>query len=128
MNSSKAFFIQLLILTILMAAGLFFLNRLPVVAPHALLSWLSLAFFTVLSALMFFAGRSSASSPSKQAFTNTVLGFTMAKMFICALIVVAYHNLAQPTSKLFLLPFFSTYVVYTAFETYWMMKLARTSA
>lgn len=126
--TSKDFFLQLSILSVLAAVGLFLINRLPQVQPHAVLSWLSLLFFMVLSALVFFSGRRSAANANKNAFTNTVLGFTMAKMLACAVIVVAYHKIVQPESKWFLLPFFVTYLVFTAFETYWMMKLARTSA
>jgi len=125
---SKGFFIQLAILSVLTAAGLFLINRLPQVKPHAMLSWLSLLFFIALSAFIFFSGKRSAVNANKNAFTNTVLGFTMTKMLICAIIVVAYHKIVQPESKWFLLPFFVTYLVFTAFETYWMMKLARTSA
>ncbi len=126
--TSKNFLIQLTILAALVVVCLFFMNRLPQVQPHAMLSWLSLVFFIALSALMYFSGKKSASSANKNAFTNTVLGFTMVKMLLCAAIVLVYYNLFQPESRWFLLPFFSTYLVFTAFETYWMMKLARSGA
>lgn len=126
--TSKGFFVQLAIISALVAAGLFFIIRLPQVQPHAMLSWLSLLFFMALSAVIFFSGRRSAENANKNVFTNTVLGFTMTKMLVCATIVVAYHKIVQPESKWFLLPFFVTYLIFTIFETYWMMKLARTSA
>lgn len=126
--TSKGFFLQLAILSTVSAAGIMLINRLPLVQPHSLLSWMSLLFFIALSAFIFFSAKRSAANANKNAFTNTVLGFTMTKMLICATIVVAYHKIAQPASKWFLLPFFATYLIFTAFETYWMMKLARTSA
>ncbi|MDZ4679993.1 MAG: hypothetical protein SGI94_06095 [Saprospiraceae bacterium] len=126
--TSKGFFLQLAILSALAAAGLFLINRMPQVRPHAMLSWLGLLFFIALSAFIFLSGRRSAANANKNAFTNTVLGFTMTKMLACAIIIVAYHKIMQPESKWFLLPFFVSYLVFTVFETYWMMKLARTSA
>jgi len=126
--SNKNFFIQLTLLSALAAAGLFFANTLPEVEPYANWSWFSLLFFATFSALIYFSVRRSATNPNKNTFTNAVLGMTMGKMLLCAIVVLAYHKIAQPESKWFLLPFFSAYVIFTAFETYLMMKLARVNA
>jgi len=123
---AKLFYIQLLILSLLVGIGLFFLNRVPQLETHALLSWLSLAFFVSLSILMYYSGKRGAQSENKNDFTNVVLGFTIGKMFIAILVIYAYIQLTQPAGKLFILPFFGIYLIFTAFETYFMMKLGKT--
>ena len=75
---------------------------------------------------MFFTGRSSAQSDNKNTFTSTVLGFTAGKMLLAIMIVFAYIKLAEPADRFFVIPFFAVYFIFTAFETYFMMKLGRT--
>lgn len=122
---AKHFYIQLLILSAAVALGLYFLNRLPQLQAHAPLSWISLAGFIGLSTLMFYTGKRSAKSENKNDFTNVVLGFTIGKMFMAILVIYAYLQLAQPQGKVFILPFFGIYLIFTAFETFFMMKLGK---
>lgn len=122
---AKHFFIQLAILSIGVGLALYFLNRLPQLQTHAPLSWISLAGFIGLSMLMFYTGRRSARSENKNDFTNVVLGFTIGKMFMAILVIYAYMQLAQPEGKVFILPFFGIYLTYTAYETFFMMKLGK---
>ncbi|MCB0578256.1 MAG: hypothetical protein KDD10_02955 [Phaeodactylibacter sp.] len=124
----RSFFIQLGLLSLGAAILLFFLNRLPQLQAYSTLSWISLAAFVGLSILMYLAGRRAAESDNKNDFTNAVLGFTAGKMFLAILVLLGYSQLAQPPDKLFIIPFFSVYLIYTIFETYFMMKLGRMSA
>ncbi|MCO6488839.1 MAG: hypothetical protein J5I98_10495 [Phaeodactylibacter sp.] len=124
----RSFFIQLGLLSLGAAILLFFLNRLPQLQAYSTLSWISLAAFVGLSILMYLAGRRAAESDNKNDFTNAVLGFTAGKMFLAILVLLGYSQLAQPPDKLFIIPFFAVYLIYTIFETYFMMKLGRMSA
>ena len=121
----KTFFPQLLVLSVVVATILFFLNRMPQLQNDAPLSWLSLFLFILLSILMYYIGKRSSTSENKNDFTNAVLGFTVWKMFLAILVIFRYSQLAQPADKLFIIPFFSIYLIYTIFETYFMMKLGR---
>ncbi|MCB0633215.1 MAG: hypothetical protein KDD15_25925, partial [Lewinella sp.] len=105
---------------------LFFLNRMPQLQNDAPLSWLSLFLFILLSILMYYVGKRSSMSENKNDFTNVVLGFTIGKMFLSIMIIYAYFSLMQPEGKWFIIPFFIVYFMYTAFETYFMMKLGKT--
>ncbi|PHN07087.1 hypothetical protein [Flavilitoribacter nigricans] len=122
---AKHFFIQLLILSVAVAAGLYFLNQLPQLQAHASLSWISLVGFIGLSVLMYYAGKRGARSENKNDFTNVVLGFTIGKMFMAIMVIYAYLQLAKPEGKAFILPFFGIYLIFTAFETFFMMKLGK---
>ena len=74
---------------------------------------------------MFILGGVTAKSTNKSLFTGVVLGFTFGKIFLSLFVVIGYYELTQPTSKIFLLPFFIVYLVFTIFETYLMMQIGQ---
>ena len=61
-------------------------------------------------------------SKNKNAFTSVILMTTMAKMFLAILIIVIYVKVFEPDSRMFVFPFLGIYLIYTIFETYFMMK------
>lgn len=126
--SQRSFFIQLGGLSLVTAILLYFLNRQPQLQAYSALSWISLGAFVSLSVLMYLAGYRAAMSENKNDFTNAILGFTVAKMFLAILVLIGYTQLARPQDKLFIIPFFGIYLIYTIFETYFMMKLGRMNA
>ena len=126
--SQRSFFIQLSVLSLSTAILLFFLNRIPQLQAYSALSWISLAAFVALCILMYLAGHRAAMSDNKNDFSNAVLGFTAGKMFLAIFVIFGYIQLAQPPDKLFIIPFFAIYLIYTIFETYFMMKLGRMNA
>ena len=123
--SRPTFFLQLLGLSLLTAAGIYFVNQTPVMQGHAPLAWTALAFFVLFCTLMYFSAYRAALSNNKHDFTNTFLGFTVGKMFMAVIIVYTYLQLVKPTEKLFILPFFGIYLIYTIFEGYFMSKLGK---
>ena len=128
-NSKKmlpsTFFRQLLLISIGTAFVLFLLHQFTPIGAFSDFSWISLTFFILLTLAMYGVGYFTAQSTSTTAFTGTILGFTFAKMALSLVVVVAYHKLAQPTSKIFVIPFFIVYLIYTAFETYFMSLLGK---
>jgi hypothetical protein len=121
----STFYIQLAIVTIISAGLVYMLNQFEETQPYSSLGWISLALFFFLSLLMYVFGYQSAMSKNKHAFTNTVVGFTAGKMFLSAMIIVLYNSLMEPPTKWFILPFFMIYLIYTIFETYFMMRLGK---
>ena len=79
----------------------------------------------LLTLAMFLAGSVTATSSNKSLFTGVVLGFTFGKIFLSLLVVAGYYELAHPASKIFLLPFFIVYLIFTIFETYLMMQIGQ---
>ena len=126
--TQKVFFTQLFIITILTIGMIFGLNTTEKLAPDSLFSWICLGFFFFFSLLMFFMGSKAAKSKNKNDFTNAALGFTAGKMFFSMIIIIVYSKLGEPSSKLFVLPFFLVYIIYTAFETYFMMRIGKENA
>ena len=87
-------------------------------------SVLTLVLFLLVSVGLFFVGRRSAGAKNRLLFGNVFLAATIAKMFLCGMLVVGYVILGEPASKLFIVPFFWLYLVYTGFEVYFLMKLS----
>ena len=124
--TNQQFATQLGVVSIISLLALVGLFQVPKLSPYQWLGWISWGLFIGLSALMFYFGKQSALSENKHTFTNTVMGFTVGKMILAVLLIVAYLQLAEPADKLFIIPFFMVYFIFTAFETYVMMKLGRT--
>jgi MFS family permease len=122
----RSFFLKLILLTVLTAGALAAIHSfVPLLREHQLLSWLSMGFFFLLSLLMFLTGNATARSENKNMFTSAVLGFVFGKMALALLIVIIYTKEVEPDSKYFILPFFLVYLVYTVFETWFLIRLGR---
>ncbi|MBB4078720.1 hypothetical protein GGR28_001333 [Lewinella aquimaris] len=80
--------------------------------------------FVLICVGLFFLGRRSAGAENKHLFSNVFMGATMVKMLLCGMLVVTYVLLGAPPNKLFIVPFFWLYIVYTGFEVYFLMKLS----
>ncbi len=123
--SRSAFFLQLSVLTLLAALALTLIQRYPDFAAHKLFSWCCLGLYVLLSVLMFYAAHAAARSENKNDFTTVAMGFSGGKIFLSAILILIYAELTAPSSKLFVLPFFGIYLLYTIFEVYFMMRLGR---
>lgn len=116
---------QLAILTLVVALLLLALHQIPTLSAYSDFSWISLGFFVLLSLTTYFIGYRTIQRKNKFAFINTALGLTFIKMLLCVVVVAAYIKLTNPPSRLFILPFLGIYVVYTIFETHFMMKIGK---
>jgi hypothetical protein len=88
-------------------------------------TWWSLGIFIPLSIGMFLGGQRAARSTNKYFFSNLIMPLTFIKMFVAVAGLVVYKKIFHPETKFFLLPFFFVYVVFTIFETFFMVKLAK---
>lgn len=123
--NQRRFFIELAVVSLVAILIVIGLQQLAFLKPYGLLAWLSLAFFMLVSLLMYYSGYRAAHSDNKNTFTNVVIGYTTAKMFLSVIIVLIYGKLAAPPDKFYILPFFAIYLIYTIFETRFMMKLGK---
>lgn len=80
--------------------------------------------FLVFAVTLFLLGKRTAGAKNKMLFTNVFMGVSMLKMFLSGGIVAAYAILAEPTSKLFVVPFFTSYLLFTGLEILALVKLA----
>lgn len=121
----RTFFVQLTTVSVISFLLLFFLNQYPKFAPFTTFSYISCVAFILFSALMYFLAYRAALSSDKNLFLQQVLLTTSAKMALCLFVIVGYFKLAEPTSKMYAIPFLIVYLIFTIFETYFMMKLSK---
>ena len=124
----QTFYLQLIIVTVLCLVSGYFLHQQPTFADDAALTWIAIGVFVLLSIMMYYQGYNAALSDNKNDFTNTFMGFLVGKLFLCGGLIIGYYYVVEPASKLFILPFFGVYMLYTAFEVVFMSRLGRMSA
>jgi len=86
----------------------------------------SVLLFAMVCTGLFYAGASSARSKNKYAFTNLVSVSVFGKMVVALAALFVYQQVAVPTNQWFVGIFLWCYVVFTAYEVWFMTKLAKT--
>ncbi|MBK8969478.1 MAG: hypothetical protein R3D58_08810 [Saprospiraceae bacterium] len=125
--TNKAFFSRLAGVTAGTAVLLLlFLLVLPEAKTHKTFALASVLLFVLVSTGLFYAGRSTASSASKVAFTNLVSASVFGKLVLAIAVLFVYQQSAQPPNQWFVGIFLLIYVVFTVFEVWFMTKLAKT--
>lgn len=124
MNPSQ-FLRQLALITSSTALFILGLHQFTALTATADFSWISLAFFVTLSIVIYFVGYRAVYNQNKGAFINAALGLTFFKMVLCIVLVGTYIKFTNPPTRLFILPFLGIYIIYTIFETHFMMKMGK---
>ena len=122
MTSGK-FYRDLAIVSVATFGCMYGLQLMEPFAPYFYLSVAVQVFFIFFSVLMFEVGKIALQNENKNLFTSLVIGFTFGKMLLAVLIVIVYAKAFAPESQLFVAPFFLVYLIYTIFETSFMMRL-----
>lgn len=121
--SVRQFTSQLLMVTVLVGVVVWLLSSLPVFHAHQRLSWLSLLLFSFISIVMYFTGRWGVNNDNKNTFIGLMYAYMGGKMFLSVVLIMLYYFYVEPETKLFILPFFVVYLIFTVFESYFLMKL-----
>lgn len=121
----KKFIQQLGICLILVIAMIQFLNTSPLFKPHQPLYWFSLFVFVLISVMAYLFGIRTFNSQNKYDFSNLFIIITISKLLIFLITFVLYQILAEPQNKLFILPFFAIYLIFTIFEVYLLSKIGK---
>jgi hypothetical protein len=121
----KNFYIQLTVISIIVALLLVLLDTSKLISSHLSLSWISWGFFILFSIGMFYASSKSATSENKNLFGQIFLMSILLKMFFCATMLIVYMLVTKPQTAFFALPFLLVYLVFTIYEVYFVTKLAK---
>lgn len=100
-------------------------SYIPKTAEYTLFSWILIAFFTLFSIGVYFISLEMKKNEKKGALIGFAMGVSLTKMIMAVGLIIAYNFLAEPSSKLFVFPFFVIYPVYTIFETIFLTKLSK---
>lgn len=119
------FFTLLGAFTLIALAGAFLCHYFLPISYALPLTAITIFIFICFCVVLFYFGKRTARAQNKMLFTNVFMGITMLKMFVCGGLIGSYAYLAAPENKLFVVPFFLTYMVYTLLEVLFLVKLAR---
>lgn len=125
MISYRSFFTILIGVSLLVFLLILLQQHIPSIAEFTSISWISALVFTLVNMVMYFIGRRSATNRNKGQFISIFMGFTLLKMLFAVCIILLYVQHYNPSTNLFVFPFFLLYLIYTAFELWFMMKLGR---
>jgi hypothetical protein len=118
------FFNLLAIFTLVAAAGCTAAHFLLPITYSIPLTVFTNIMLALLCVGMFILGKRTAGARNKFLFGNVFMGVTILKLFLCGGLIAAYIVLAKPDNKFFVIPFFFAYMVYTALEMVFLVKLA----
>lgn len=121
----RQFFLQLLLTSGLSTLGILSLYYFPALAPGIPLSWMALGFFILFSLVIYGIAWKVSGSKKKEHFINLVLAFTLLKMLFSFLLIASYAKIMHPSSRLFALPFFGIYLLFTIFESAFMIRVGK---
>lgn len=124
MNSAE--FVKFLMLAVISSAMVFGLVNLvlPLNPYLDLLGW-SILFFVILAIIAFFVAGRSIKNNKGQQFIGLVIFNVFIKMLVSFALIAAYVRFNAPTDKFFVVPFLTTYLIFTALETYFLSVQAR---
>lgn len=123
---TKSFFFNLAIITLgaaLLLTGIYYYA--PQAKPHGQFTVATIALFIAICIGLYFAGASAARAKNKHAFTNLVSVSVFGKMVVAVGWLLLYQKVSNPSNEWFVAIFLLCYVIYTAFEVWFMTKLAR---
>ncbi len=124
--NNRSFFNRIAVLTIMASAPLVLLTSFVQPArQHATFAAATAVLFVLVCIGLFFAGKGAVRSGSKYAFTNLVSVSVFGKMVLALAWLFVYQKTFHPTNEWFVGVFLYLYVVYTAFEVWFMTRLAR---
>jgi len=123
--TTRKFYAQLSRVSLMLLVVLFLIHSFPPFANYWDVSIISMIFYILLSIVMFYFGKNTAGNANKNDFSRVAFASIFGKMMLTVVLVVIYFKIKQPANQNFLLPFFLIYLVYTVFETAFMMKLAK---
>ena len=125
--TSNTFFLQTSLVSIATLALLLALSFYPPLSAYFWFGVICLGFFLALSIVMYLTGKQAAVSAQQGFFTQLILVFTIVKMFLSVVVVFVYFKAARPASNWFLAPFFLVYLIYTIFESYFMIRIGKST-
>lgn len=111
-----------LVLTLI--AGITFFTVSPVFQAYTDLTFFSLFLFVLLTLIIVFLAPRLARQPKGQPFLGLVVYSILLKIGLAFVVLLLYREWKHPASGNFVLPFLFIYLVFTIFETWYLMKVS----
>lgn len=82
----------------------------------------SIALYSILCITIYIAGRLLINSPRRNLYLGLIMMNVLFKMVFSIVIVYIYRERYAPAESYYLLPFIVSYILFTIFETHFMMQ------
>ncbi len=123
--NNKQFIISLLLLTAFVAFLVYLMSYVASLVDYLSLGAMSIMLFSSICVVMYIFASRSAKKDQRVAFINIFMLSTLLKMLFSVILIAIYYRTQLPNSKLFIVPFFVVYTIYTIFEVWFMSKLTK---
>jgi len=124
MSGHTIFVRNLLVFLAFLVLVLVFLHSFESQSDTAILSIMTVLLFTILSIVLYIALRISVKSTNKQLFISYTILNMIIRMVISIGLLLMYREIYKPVDGKFVLPFLVIYILFTIFETSFMLKIA----
>lgn len=121
--NERQFFIQLTIVTFSTSILIWLFSFIPLFHDYQPLSIISILLFVSISIIMYYTGRWGVQHNNKNTFITLMYAYMGGKMILSIFVIMLYYLYVEPSTNLFILPFFLVYFIYTIFESYFLMKV-----
>jgi len=124
MSGYTIFVRNLLVFLAFLVLVLVFLHSFESQSDTAILSIMTVVLFTILSIVLYIALRISVKSTNKQLFISYTILNMIIRMVMSIGLLLMYREIYKPVDGKFVLPFLVIYILFTIFETSFMLKIA----
>ena len=124
MSGHTIFVRNLLVFLAFLVLVLVFLHSFESQSDTAILSIMTVVLFTILSIVLYIALRISVKSTNKQLFISYTILNMIIRMVMSIGLLLMYREIYKPVDGKFVLPFLVIYILFTIFETSFMLKIA----
>ena len=124
----NSFLVQLVIISIVTWLILLGLTSVASLSVEPLFYSISIACFFIFNVLLFFFAIDTSKSRNLFSFNNTVILSLILKLVMAMSILMIYERVVGKVSTFHAVFFLLIYIIYTAFEVHYLMKLARSKA
>ena len=124
MSGHTIFVRNLLVFLAFLVLVLVFLHSFESQSDTAILSIMTVLLFTILSIVLYIALRISVKSTNKQLFISYTILNMIIRMVMSIGLLLMYREIYKPVDGKFVLPFLVIYILFTIFETSFMLKIA----
>lgn len=100
----------------------------PAVRAYTGMAAATVLLFTAICVGLYAWGKSAAASAQRTAFTNLISLSVFLKMALSMAFLLIYRSQYRPADSWFVAIFLGIYVIYTFFEVWFMMQLAKSSS
>ncbi len=125
--STGRFFRLLLYVTGVIMAWSFVISRFGSSAQTMLIYMISVVCFFLFSVLIYFYAYNTSKSDQLYSFNNVVSASFLIKLIMSICTLLLFQKFQKPQGNSYVLHFIIVYLVYTAYEVYFLTKLAKSS-